>query len=137
MPIPDKDFKFITETYERGSVMIDISTGRMTQGGDVSGEMYRGNTPLLKTDFGYMTITHKLTEDEHKRKRYLNYLVEYNEDLSVKGISRPFKLCDENIEFITTMDRLPNGELAIGVTEMDDTPRIMVFNEEEFLWWCK
>ena len=132
MPIPDKPFKYIAETYENGVVAMDISTGDMTQGGDLSGELYRGNTPLVETDFGYMTITHRLGMDERGRKVYMNYIVEYNKDLSVRRISNPFKLSDYNIEFVTTLDRFPDGELAIGVTVMDDTPLVMIYDELEF-----
>ena len=98
--------------------------------------MYRGNSPLLQTDFGYITITHKLLRDERNRPYYVNHLTEYNADLSVRRHSQPFKLCEPGIEFVTAMLDLPNGELAIGVTEMDDKPMIMVFDKGEFLKAC-
>lgn len=133
MPVPDKPFKFITATYQSGAQMVDISANRFTDGGICDGEMFRGNTPLVKTDFGYMTITHKVVSDEWGRKRYVNYLVEYNADLSIRRMSKPLKLCKSNIEFVTAMLDLPNGELAIGVTAMDETPLLMVFDKAEFL----
>ena len=133
MPVPDKPHRFISATYQSGAQMIDISTDTITEGGICEGEMYRGNTPLLKSDWGYMTITHKLTADERNRKRYINYIVEYNADLSVRRISKPFKFCESNIEFATALLPLPNGDIAAGVTEMDDTPLLMVFDKQEFL----
>jgi len=133
MPIPDKPYRYISATYQSGATMIDISNDRITEGGICEGEMYRGNSPLLKTDWGYMTITHRLTADERNRKRYINYIVEYNADLSVRWISRPFKLTESNIEFATALLELPSGEIAIGCTEMDDTPMLMVFDRDEFL----
>lgn len=118
--------------------MIDISNNKFSEGGvaDVE-EMYRGNTPLVETPYGYMTITHKLDFDERGRKRYSNFLVEYNADLSIRKISSPFKFFNSNIEFVTTMLELPNNEIAIGVTEMDDRPMMMIFDKVEFLEACK
>ena len=132
MPIPDKPFKFIAATYDNGAQMVDISANRFTEGGICDGEMYRGNSPLVQTDSGYITITHKVTSDDCGRKRYVNYLIAYNADLSVRRISKPFKLCESNIEFVTTLLPLPNGEIAVGVTAMDDTPLLMVFDKAKF-----
>lgn len=79
-----------------------------------------------------MTITHTLDFDERKRKRYNNFLVEYNADLSVRRISNPFKLTDQNIEFITTF--IEDGDdVLIGDTIMDETPLLFRFNKQEFL----
>ena len=113
--------------------MIDITTNQFTEGGSTDGELYRGNTPLVKTPTGYMTITHILDFDERKRKRYNNFLVEYNADLSIRRISRPFKLCESNIEFITTFLELPDDRVMIGVTEMDEKPMAMIFNKGDFV----
>lgn len=135
MPLPDKPFKFVSGTWEKGTQLFDMTTRKFIDGGIVDGEegLFRGNAPLLKTDFGYMGITHKLDFDERKRKRYNNFLVEYNADLSIRRISKPFKLCASNIEFITTFLELPNDELFIGVTEMDETPLGMVFDRKELV----
>lgn len=133
MPVPDKPFRFISATYDNGAQLVDIAANRFTEGGTCEGEMYRGNTPLVKTDFGYMTITHKVTADDCGRKRYVNYLIEYNADLSVRRISKPFKLCESNIEFVTALIPLPHGEIAVGVTSMDDTPLLMIFDKHDFL----
>lgn len=131
MPIPDKPYKYISATYEHGAQMVDIRTDRFTEGGICETELYRGNTPLLRTDCGYMTITHKLVFDERKRKRYVNFLVEYNADLSVRRISKPFKLCQSNIEFVTAMLDLGNGKVLMGVTEFDEKPLALVFDLHE------
>lgn len=133
MPIPDKPFSFITATYQNGATMIDISTNRITEGGKCGTEMYRGNSPLVQTEIGYTTITHKVISDKWGRKRYVNYLTEYNADLSVRRISKPFKLCQSNIEFVTAMLILPNGDIAVGVTEMDDKPMMMTFGKAELM----
>ena len=133
MPIPDKPCRYISATYQHGAQMVDISANRFTEGGICEGEMYRGNSPLVQTEGGYITITHKVTADDCGRKRYENYLVEYNADLSVRRISKPFKFCESNIEFVTALLPLPNGEIAVGVTEMDDTPLLMVFDKAKFL----
>lgn len=118
--------------------MIDISNNKFTDGGIVdTEEMYRGNAPLLKTPFGYIAITHKLLKDERNRPYYINHLTEYFSDLSVKRHSQPFKLCDSGIEFVTELLDLPNNEIAIGVTEMDDKPMMMIFDKVEFLEACK
>lgn len=133
MPIPGKPYKYISATYDNGSQMIDMSADRSTEGGICEGDMFRGNTPLLETESGYVTITHKVTSDEWGRKRYVNYLTEYNADLSVRRISKPFKLTDSNIEFVTTLLELPNGDIAVGVTEMDDKPLMMIFDKTDFM----
>ena len=114
--------------------MIDITTDKFSEGGTTDEEeMYRGNSPLLATDFGYMTITHKLLRDDHNRPYYVNFITEYNADLSIRRHSQPFKLCDAGIEFVTSLLDLPNGEIGIGVTEMDDKPMMMVFDKANFL----
>ena len=134
MPIPDKPYRYITATYQHGAQMVDISNDSFAEGGICDGDnMYRGNTPLIQTDSGYMTITHKVIADDYGRKRYINYLVEYNTDLSVRRISKPFKLTDSNIEFVTVLLELPSGVIGVGVTEMDDKPLLMVFDRDEFL----
>lgn len=131
MPIPGKPFKFITATYQSGAQMVDIRADRFTEGRMCDTELYRGNTPLLETQYGYITLTHKLVFDERKRKRYVNYLVEYNADLSVRRISKPFKLCQSNIEFVTAMLDIGNGAVVVGVTEFDEKPLAMVFDLHE------
>ena len=45
---------------------------------------------------------------------------------------------DSNSEFVTPLLLLPNGDVAIGVTEMDDKPMIMTFCKSDLmqvLWW--
>lgn len=114
--------------------MIDTTIDKFYDGGTTDDEeMYRGNSPLVKTESGYMTITHKLLRDNHNRPYYINFITEYNADLSIRRHSNPFKLCDSGIEFVTTMLELPNGELAIGVTEMDDKPMVMVFDKASLM----
>lgn len=122
LPVPDKPFTYVTGTSSKGACLIDISTTTTTEVGDYDpDDLYRGNTPLLKWGDGYLTICHKLTKDEFGRKRYLNYFVEYSKHLVPTRISSPFKLCESNIEFITTL--LKNGdEWWIGDTSNDDTP---------------
>ena len=133
MPIPDKPFHFIAATFPKGVVVFDLQHNKFTNVGIVEPEkLIRGNSPLLKTDFGYMTIAHDLVFDDRKCKRYRNFVVEYNADLSVRRISRPFKFTDMNIEFITTF--LEDGnDILIGNTIMDDTPLLFRFNRDEFL----
>ena len=111
--------------------MIDIQTNKFTEGGFTAGELYRGNTPLVRTDCGYAAITHTV-DMTTKVKTYRNYLVVYNQDLSVKWISRPFKLTETEIEFVTTL-LVNEDEVLIGVTANDDTPEVLMFNKAEFL----
>ena len=134
MPVCDKPFTFITSTWNDGVQVFDIHKGKF----DIIGkegkadEIHRGNTGLVKTlDGGYMAITHKLSFDERGRKIYQNRLVEYNEDLSLRKIYTPFKLCESEIEFVTTLLQLPSGEVFIGVTEMDEVPMGFVFDIED------
>ena len=130
MCIPDRPMQYVIGTSAGGVQVIDIQTNEATEIGRFdAGDLYRGSTPLIKTEWGYLTITHKLAQDELGRKRYLNYFISFDDALSVRKISRPFKLCESNIEFVTTM--VINGDKAIvGVTEMDDTPMLMEFDRE-------
>ena len=89
---------------------------------------------MIKDNFHgcYRTITHDLYFDERKRKGYNNYIVEYNADLSIRRVSSPFKLTDQNIEFITTF--IEDGDdILIGDTVMDETPLLFRFNNDEFM----
>ena len=110
-----------------------MTNNRFTNIGKIENDkLLRGNAPLLKTDFGYMTITHILDFDELKRKRYNNFIVFYDNDLNVMKVSRPFKLSERNIEFITTF--IEDGEdLLIGDTIMDEVPLFFRFNKQELL----
>ena len=133
MSVPDKPFTYVTGTSSKGACLIDISTTTTTEVVDYDpDDLYRGNTPLLKWGDGYLTICHKLTKDEFGRKRYLNYFVKYSKCLVPTRISSPFKLCESNIEFVTTM--LQQGDsLLIGVTEADESPWLLEFNADELL----
>ena len=130
MPIPDKPFFFVSGTWQNGTQLLDMKGDKFICGGTIGSEdeIYRGNTPLVETNTGYLTITHRLVFDERGRKRYINYLVEYNKDLSVRRVSRPFKLTQSNIEFVTTL-LMRGDKIIIGVTEMDETPWLMVFDD--------
>ena len=103
MPIPDRPFTFISQIV------------------DNNGEMLRGNTPLVKIEGGYITITHKVIYEPGKVKEYQNFIVRLDDGLNVVGISRPFKLTHQPIEFITCLLR-KGDEWWIGDTSNDDTP---------------
>lgn len=95
MPLPNRPFHFIAATFPQGVVTFDLKNNKFTTIGVAEPDrLIRGNSPLLKTTSGYMTIAHDLCFDERKRKRYRNYVVYYKDDLSVERISRPFKLTD-------------------------------------------
>lgn len=114
MPIPNKPFTFITQIV------------------DPDGEMLRGNTPLVKVEGGYITITHKVIFEPGKVKEYQNFVVRLDDGLNVVGISKPFKLTHRPIEFITTL--LKNGDdWWIGDTSNDDTPFLCKVNRPEDL----
>ena len=133
MAVPDKPFNYIATTSEKGTWVADIGRNAMTKIGEYDlNTAHRGNSPLLKTEDGYMTLTHVMDFDERKRKRYVNHIVFYNKDLSVKSISKPFKFTDQNIEFATTF--LDDGEdLLIGTTIFDDTPLLLRYGKDELL----
>lgn len=134
MPVCDKPFTFVTSTWNDGVQVFDINKGKFEIIGKEgkADEIHRGNTGLVKTlDGGYVAITHKLSFDSKGRKIYQNRIVEYNEDLSLRKIYKPFKLCESEIEFVTTLLPLPNGDFFIGVTEMDEIPIGFVMDIEE------
>lgn len=133
MPVPNKPFTFITATWKDGVQIMDIHNGEFVTIGKEGDDLYRGNAPLVKDGDGYMSIVHRLEKDAIGRKVYLNYVVEYSGDLSLKRISHPFKLSEFNIEFVTTLQPLPNGDVFIGVTEMDDHPMGMIFDRKALL----
>ena len=83
----------------------------------------------MKKGDHYFTITHKVVPSSQTSiKTYWNYMVEYDANLNPVRISKPFKLTDSNIEFVTEMKLLPDNEILIGVTENDAIPRAMVFD---------
>ena len=95
--------------------------------------MFRGNTPLMKVDGGYIAITHKVFNGGEYGKTYVNYLIRYDEGLKPTKVSLPFKLTDRPIEFATTMIELPENKVLIGVTETDEIPYLMLFDKERLL----
>lgn len=129
--MPGKPFNFVTATFKDGCEVLDVGKMTCRQIGICKGELYRGNTPLVRTDCGYAAITHTV-DMTTKVKTYRNYLVVYNQDLSVKWISRPFKLTETEIEFVTTL-LVNEDEVLIGVTANDDMPEVIRFNKAEFL----
>lgn len=132
LPVEGRPFHYIVGTSEHGAQWIDISTNEIVEAGIVDKNiLYRGNTPLVKFDGGYLAITHKV-DLTTKVKTYTNYLVKYGKDLSVQWISRPFKLTNSEIEFVTVM-QIVDDEILIGVTENDDTPLLFRFHKAEFL----
>ena len=132
MAVPDRPFTFITGTSSTGSSSINIKDNHLKLNGVFDDEdLYRGNTNLLKDEGGYYTITHRLTRDECKRKVYNNYFIRYSEDLIPTKISTPFKFTEYKIEFVTTMLELNEDDVLIGVTAMDDTPEIHIYNKRE------
>ena len=79
----------------------------------------------------YWAITHTV-DLNHPVKQYQNYLVEYDEDMNVRTVSRPFKLTEQPIEFVTDMKML-GGDIQIGVTANDDTPEVHRYDFNQFL----
>lgn len=75
-------------------------------------------------------MTHRLSTDELGRKKYLEYVVKFNQDLMPTQISRPFKMTNSDIEFVTVMFEDGHGNIKIGVTEMDETPYLMTFDKD-------
>ena len=133
MGIPDRPLTYVVGTSSHGAQILEVGTGSVCDVGTYDAEdLYRGNTPLVKIDGGYLAITHKLVNDDLGRKRYLNYFVVYDEQFMPTMFSDPFKLCESNIEFITTM-HIYGDKMLIGVTEMDDTPMVMAFKSGELL----
>lgn len=133
MGIPDRPLTYVVGTSRHGAQTLDVGTGSVCDVGTYDAEdLYRGNTPLVKIDGGYLAITHKLVNDDLGRKRYLNYFVVYDEQFMPTMFSKPFKLCESNVEFITTM-HIYGDKMLIGVTEMDDTPMVMEFKRGELL----
>lgn len=134
MSVPDRPFHFITATSTNGAKMIDLKY-------NVSGEIcdfdpedfYCGSTNLLKDEQGYYTITHRYFHGERGRRTYANYIVRYNDNLCPVSISRPFKFCAEGIEFVTSIVELPQNEVAVCVTEMDDVPEIHIYDRDILL----
>lgn len=67
--------------------------------------LYRGNTPLVKVDGGYLAIVHCVIEpdEQHTIKTYYNHFVKYDNNLLPVLFSRPFKLTNKEIEFVTDL----------------------------------
>lgn len=75
---------FVTGTYDGRTDFIDIFNRRIgCAGSPIAGNLYRGNTPLVKVEGGYVAITH-MVDLNAPVKTYMNYIVKYGEDLSVK-----------------------------------------------------
>lgn len=122
LPVEGRPFHYIMGTYEHGTQWIDISTNEIGETGTVDkNNIYRGNTPLVKVDGGYLAVTHKVISEPGKVKEYQNFVVRLDDELNVVGISRPFKLTHHPIEFITCLLR-KGDEWWIGDTSNDDTP---------------
>lgn len=58
--------------------------------------------------------------------------MKYDKNLCPVSISKPFKLTEKPIEFVTDLKVIGN-EVLIGVTENDDTPLLLRFDKDEFL----
>lgn len=134
MAVEDRPFKFVIGTSRNGAQTIDIQSGIIGEVCDYDAkDLYRGNTNLLKDGTGYCAITHRLGMDEHGRKKYLNYLTRYNGNLLPVEFSKPFKFCGESIEFVTCLLELPDNEILVCVTEMDDLPEIHIYDKDVLL----
>ena len=132
MAIPDRPLKFIAGTSTNGARTVNAKYSTIGETSNfVQDDLYGGSTPLVKDCLRkcYYAITHRYFPGDRGRRTYENFVITYNEDFRPVHISNPFKFCEQPIEFVTTMVELPNGELAIGVTEMDDKPMVMVFDK--------
>jgi len=56
-------------------------------------------------------------------------MVKYDHHLKPVEISKPFKLTDDNIEFITYM-AVDGENIVIGDTLMDERPEILTFDRD-------
>lgn len=131
MPIPDRPFQYLVGTTRTGSQVYDISTDRTLWMGDLSGgDFFRGNTPLIREGDGYITLTHTVKCIDGMWT-YHNHLVRYDGNLVPTSVSEPFKMCEYPIEFTTVLLHNGDGELMIGVTEMDDKPEMHIYDKEE------
>ena len=136
MSIPDQRLRFISGTSSCGAIVMDASSStHQTTGIFNPQDFYSGSTPLVKDASRncYYAITHRYFHGDRGRRTYENYVITYDENLKPTHISKPFKFCEQPIEFITTMLELPNNELLIGLTEMDDRPEIRIYDKYEFL----
>lgn len=134
MSIPDRPFHFITATSTEAAKYIDITGDRFIESGEYNPrELYGGSANLLKCADGYWTITHRYFHGQRLRRTYENYIVKYDRDLRPVYFSRPFKFCAQGIEFVTSIVELPENEVAVCVTEMDDLPEIHIYNKDVLL----
>ena len=128
-------YVYVTGTSASGSRTLDLRIGKLKDNGNYDeSDLDRGNTPLVKDNFRkcYYAITHKvIPPTETSLKTYVNYVVEYDQNLVPIRISKPFKLTDKPIEFVTALNEMPNGELVIGDTIFDETPYAFIFDKEE------
>lgn len=139
MSVPDKPFKFITATSTNGAKSTDMKYNVSAEICDFNSEdLYGGSTNLLKDNSrnGYYSISHRYFHGERGRRTYANHLVKYDENLKPISISNQFKFSEYPIEFVTVMLELPNDELLIGVTEMDEHPLLYVFDKENIVSIC-
>ena len=130
LPVPDKPMTYIVGTSDHGAQHIDISNKDIVDVGRIDRNvLYRGNTPLVKVGGGYLAIVHCVidVDDQHKIKTYYNHFVKYDDNLLPVLFSRPFKLTNREIEFVTDL-KLIGDEVQIGVTENDDTPVVLTFD---------
>ena len=97
---------YIVGTSDKGAQHIDISSKDIVDVGSIDKDvLYRGNTPLVKVDGGYLAIVHCVidVDEQHKIKTYYNHFVKYDNNLLPVLFSRPFKLTNREIEFVTDL----------------------------------
>lgn len=136
MSVPEQKLKFVAGTSTNGARTVNANYSTVGEICDFDpDDLYGGSTPLVKDCFRkcYYTIAHRYFHGERGRRTYENFVITYDENLKPTHISKPFKFCEQPIEFITTMLELPNNELLIGLTEMDDRPEIRIYDKDEFL----
>lgn len=136
--MPDRPLNYITATSPDGAKVIDLKRNNIVGTGDFNPKnLYGGSANLLKDGQGYYTITHRYFHGDRGRRTYQNFIVRYDDNLRPSSISSPFKFCCAGIEFVTSVVELPDNEILVCVTEMDDLPEVHIYDKDEFFHYVQ
>lgn len=137
-PIEGRPFTFIKWTNPTEIITIDRKTGDVEKRTvnpqtKICSSNLRGNCQTVKYKDGYLGIVHDTKRYYNKKSElyssYKHYFIQYNKNLEIVRISKPFNFEVNDIEFCCGL-QIVDGKVYISYSVYDAIPVLIKFNEE-------
>lgn len=127
MAFPDKPMDFIYKLdVDSDRKIYSLIYSQLDESSDLNSiSNFRGSTPLLKTDDGYISIVHQSYRDGSNNLNYVHNIARFDDEGHFIGSSPNFRFEIAGIEFCTGMTRDDEDNLYISYSTSDGTSNII------------